>query len=161
MKTTKGRFVQRKLNRLLVISVLLVSSIQLQAQKKFSLEVNVGVLQPVGKDITKLYKSDQPFTLEYFSKLKFDHPYISILPNLNYLVNANVLIGLQSGIYAHFNEQFSGYRLPVFVTVPLMATGRVNLLKKQSRQYGNSFGCREKLFSNAYLPRPDKERMDI
>jgi len=137
MTAAAKRIIEPKVNR--VLSFFIVSlfiSIQLEAQKKFSLEIHAGVLQPVGKDITKTYQSVQPFAVEYYSRHKFDHPYISILPNLNYLVNTNILFGLQSGLYAHFEERYSGYRLPVSVTVPLMATGRITLAKIKSGNMG-------------------------
>jgi len=131
------RSIDRKVNCFLLIFIVSLSlSIELQAQNRFSLEINLGLLQPVGKDLVKTYKSVQPLTVEYFSRKKFEHPYISILPNLKYLVNANVVIGLQSGIYAHFDEHYSGYIYPLFVTVPLMVSARVNIVKNRSGNIG-------------------------
>jgi hypothetical protein len=138
MTTAMKRFIEPKVIRFLLLSIVsLFFSIQLQAQKKFSLELNVCALQPTGKDITKTHQLMQPWWwVHYNSRHKFDHPYISILPNLNYSVNSNVLIGLQSGVYAHFDERYSGYRSPLFVTVPLMASGRVTLAKMESGKMG-------------------------
>lgn len=105
------------------------------AQTKWSLAVNLGVFQPVGKDVVKLYTStQQPISTTYYTRHKFDHPYIGILPNLSYSVTSALSFGIQTGIYGHVDERNSAYRKRFFVTVPIMGTSKINLaaIKKNS-----------------------------
>jgi hypothetical protein len=105
------------------------------AQTKWNLAVNLGVFQPVGKDVVKLYTStQQPISIIYNTRHKFDHPYIGILPNLSYSVSSVLSFGIQTGIYGHIDERNSGYRKRFFVTVPVMGTSKINLaaIKKNS-----------------------------
>jgi len=98
------------------------------AQTKWGLAVNLGVFQPVGKDVEKLYTSaQQPISATYYTRHKFDHPYIGILSNLSYSVTSALSFGIQTGIYSHIDERNSGYRKRFFVTVPVMGTSKINL----------------------------------
>lgn len=112
-------------------------STHLHAQTRLSLEINAGVLHSFGRDIIKTYRSNtQPFGISPFTRKKFEQPYFNLLPNLNYAVNPNLSLGLQTGIYAHFYERYFGQRIPITVTVPLMATFRCNLMNIKSNTVG-------------------------
>src|SRR5687768_11645561 len=84
----------------IIMSLLVFNN--LSAQKKLSLEVNTGVYQSIGEDQLRIYETGGPLTVEYYSRKKFSHPYLSVLPNLNYAINSKISVGLQSGIYGHF-----------------------------------------------------------
>ena len=107
----------------------------LQAQKKLSLDINVGALQSIGRNIIQTYQSAiQSLQIDYYSKEKFGRAYFNLIPNLNYAINPNVCLGLQSGIYAHFYQP--GRPAPISVTVPVMATLRVNFINIESNALG-------------------------
>jgi hypothetical protein len=124
----------------------------LHAQKKFSLEINVGALHSVGKDISKTYHSTQPLSIQYLSRAKFEHTYFNLLPNLTYAVKPGILLGFQSGIYAHFNERYGGARKPVSVAVPLLATGRFDITDIKSSKLGISLAGGKNYFSTDTYP---------
>lgn len=106
-------------------------------QTKWSLDVNLGVFQPVGKDVAKLYTSvQQPLRVTYYTREKFDHPYIGILPNLSYSVTSALSFGIQSGIHGHIDERYSGYGNSFFVTVPVLGTGKINLAAIKKNKVG-------------------------
>lgn len=138
---------------LIVVSFLLLfagnpSHAQSYPKKRLSLEINIGALQSVGKDILKTYQSNiQPLTIEYFSRKRFERIYFNLLPNLTYAVNNRVSLGVQSGIYAHFYERYSGYTKPIFVTVPLMATARINITNIKSNKLGISMAGGKNFFN--------------
>lgn len=136
----------------IILFLLLVTFEDLKAQKKFSFEMNIGLLHSVGKDEYKIYQSKQPLSIQYASKKKYDNPYLSFLPNVMYVVRKNLVLGLQTGIYAHFKEQYSGYDIPVMVTVPLLLTGRLNIPNVKENKLGISVSGGKNFFNMKTYP---------
>lgn len=129
---------------LLLIGIFL--SLSSYAQKRISLACNIGLFEPIGKDDTKIYYSDQPLTVEYYSRKKFSHPYIGILPNANYAISSSVFVGFQSGVYLHFNEEYSGDKKHLLVSIPILATGSINLFNIKSNHVGVSLAAGRNFF---------------
>lgn len=131
----------------ILLSFFAIIATNLKAQKKISLDINFTGLRSIGYDITKIRQSNmQPLTVYYFSRKKFEQPYFNILGNLAYAVNPNILMGLQTGIYAHFSERYFGFTKSLTVSVPVMITGRVNVMKINSRQIGINFTAGKNFF---------------
>jgi hypothetical protein len=122
------------------------------AQRKWSVDLNVGLLQPIGKDATSLYFLTPSISVEYYTNKKFNHPYFAFLPNLHYALTSKLSFGVQSGIYTHFNEHFSGYRKPILVTVPILATGRAILTKIKKNNFGINVAAGKNFFSMDTYP---------
>ncbi len=143
-----------KRSLLVAIVIFLLLPTNCDAQRKWSLYVNLSVFQPVGKDVVKLYTSAQQPSISagYYTRHKFDHPYMGILPNLSYSVTSALSFGIQSGIHIHFNEHYSGYRNPFFVTVPVMATGKMNIAGIKRNKIGLSIAAGRNFFHMNSFP---------
>lgn len=109
----------------------------LSAQKKISFDLNVSVLQSVGKDIQARYHSDvNPLTVYYLSRRRFKHPYFNVLGHVNYLLNQRIGIGLQSGFYLHYLEKYFSNVERTTLSVPVMVTFSYKLFDIHSGQLG-------------------------
>jgi hypothetical protein len=123
--------------RFTILIVLIFLANDLNAQKKISLDVNVGVLHSIGKNIVNTYNSNiNPLHIQYYSREKFKQPYFNILLSLNYALNRNFFLGLQTGIYTHFSEQYEGVSKPIIVSVPLMVTFRMKVTHIKANDLG-------------------------
>ncbi len=133
----KNSAIPKNYTRLSILIALIFFVTDLNAQKKISLDVNVGTLHSVGKDVLKRYNSNvNPLQIEYFSRKKYEKIYFNTLLNLNYFVNRNISLGLESGIYLHFSERYFGITKRTSVSVPLLATFRMNLINIKTDQLG-------------------------
>lgn len=136
-----------KFKQLIFIIVILFFQNKIIAQKKLYIDVNLGVLHSIGSDITKSRKSDiQPLTVYYYSRKRFEQPYINILGNFIYPITYNILLGLQTGIYSHFNEHYFGITKSMTVSIPIMATFRANVLKANSKTIGINLSAGKTFF---------------
>jgi hypothetical protein len=121
------------------------------AQKKWSLDINVGILQPVGKDVEVVANPVGSTYISYYSKKKYTNLYYGFLPNLNYYLSSRLALGVQSGIYLHPKETYTGYK-PLQISVPLIATARYRLAKFKSTIYGALFGVGRTFFQSGDVP---------
>lgn len=124
--------------KLILLSILLSLTIQLNAQKKLSFDLNAGILESVGKDISKIYHSETNplFSLQYLSRRKFKHPYFNVLGHVNYSLSQRIGVGLQSGFYLHYLENYFSNVKRTALSIPVMATFTDNLVDINSHQAG-------------------------
>lgn len=121
---------------LLIIFICLLFLKGLTAQKLY-LDGNFAILRSIGKDVVKTYNSRiQPLEVGYFSRKKFEQPYFNLLGNLAYAISPNILLGLQSGVYAHFSERYFGYTESLTISIPVMGTLSINIIKIKLKQLG-------------------------
>lgn len=123
--------------RLILLSILFSVTIQLSAQKKLSFDLNAGILESVGKDISKIYRSEtNSLFLQYLSRMKFKHPYFNVFGRVNYSLNRRFEVGLQSGLYLHYLENYFSNAKRTTLSIPIMATFTYNLFDINSHQAG-------------------------
>jgi hypothetical protein len=110
--------------KLILISILLTVTIHSLAQKKVFFDVEAGVLQPAGKDISTSspLHTNPSLTLNYFSRNKFSHPYFNVLVRANYSLHPDFRVGLQSEFYIHYSEKYFSNTPRTTLSIPLMAT---------------------------------------
>ncbi len=105
------------------------------AQKKPILEVNIGLNNSIGKNIIKSYSSPH-VTIQYFKRQKYKNPYVNITGNISYPVNRNCLVGVQSGVYINFLEEYVSIAQRTTISVPLQLTVRYKLLISKENSLG-------------------------
>ncbi|MGV3767035.1 MAG: hypothetical protein ACO1NW_12965 [Chitinophagaceae bacterium] len=143
-----------KLYRQTIVSLsclLLFSNIT--AQKKV-LGIEIGAHKSIGTNIQgRHYFNTQNMTYIYLSRAKFQNIYYSILPSLSFKVpNTFFFVGIQSGVQAHFNEKFLGYEKPIFVSVPLMATVKMEIARIKSNYVGANISGGWHFFNTGTYP---------
>jgi hypothetical protein len=114
---------------------MLIVPINISAQKKISVNVNLGIRNSIGKDLLKTYVSNSnSASVEYFSRKKYEHPYCNIITDVSYIIAPKLNIGLQTGLYLHFSEIYSSIAKRTTISTPLQLTGRYSIwdFKKKS-----------------------------
>jgi hypothetical protein len=123
--------------KIILLPILISISLHLSAQKKLSFDLTASVLQSIGKDISTTYNSDiSPLILIYLSRSKFKHPYFNVLGHVSYPVSSKVGLGLQSGLYLHYQEKYFSNVERTSLSVPVMATFSYKLFDINSAQLG-------------------------
>jgi hypothetical protein len=122
------------------ILLISISSIS-YCQKTISADINFSFLIPFGGSQIKNYNSKINHTsVSYFSRLRFDHPYFNLTPNVFYAITPRIKIGLQSGIYVHYLENYVLKRRNT-VSIPLQVTGRYSIWKSEKKSFGVNFAA--------------------
>ncbi len=106
---------------ILTFFMILVNGIN--AQKKLHLDINLGVLNSIGKNEMRTYNSTiNPLQVDYYSQKKYKHSYINLQFHLKYPMSKKVSFGVQSGLYMHFSERYFNTTEHTSISIPLLAT---------------------------------------
>lgn len=62
------------------------------------------------------------------------------------MLSSSVFVGFQSGVYLHFNEEYSGGKKHLLVSIPILATGSINLFNIKSNHVGVSLAAGKNFF---------------
>ena len=96
------------------------------AQDKISYDLSVGVNQSIGKDVLKRF-DDYTFSWLYYSRRKYNHPTATALITASYPLSHKFYLGLKSGVYIHFLEQYLSGLQRTTVSIPLTIVGSYKL----------------------------------
>lgn len=125
--------------RYLIIIIFFIFTTNLSAQKKLSVDLSLGVLKSVGRDLNSTYKSNNyPLTIYYPSRHKFENPFLNIFIQGSYPLNRRMSVGLQSGLYVHFAEKFLTNVKYTKASVPVLANFSYKLFDINSNDLGIS-----------------------
>jgi hypothetical protein len=123
--------------RVIFFTLLIFSTLNLSAQKKLSFELNASVLHSVGKDISAVYHSDiNDISFYYFSRKKFAHSYFNILGHITYSINPKIGVGLETGAYLHYLEQYFSNVERTNLSMPFMVTFSYKIININSNYLG-------------------------
>ena len=124
--------------RLFITTIFIVWSISSTAQKKLLFDLNVSLLESIGKDIsfTHISERNPGQTYNLLSRKKFQHPYFNVLAHLSYPLTANMNIGIRSGFYFHYYEQYFNAIERTTISIPVMATLEYKLFNLKSNEGG-------------------------
>jgi|GEM_PF-3792193 len=123
--------------RYLIIIIFFIFTTNLSAQKKLSVDLSLGVLKSVGRDLNSTYKSNNfAFPISYKSRSRFKNPYLNVLGCLNYPVNSRVNVGIQSGFRVYFAEKFISNVLYTKLAFPALFTLSYDFSNNNSNDLG-------------------------
>jgi hypothetical protein len=118
---------------------MLLISISVRAQKKVDIYLNFKMYKSIGRNNLKNYKSkDSILSYDYYSKKKFDHPYISISSALSYPIFKKLKVSMETGIYIHFSELYVSFPPKSRILIPLQASVSYQLLELKKKSFGLS-----------------------
>jgi hypothetical protein len=107
------------------------------AQKKILIDVNIGVLNPIGSNkLRTFYSKINPLSIEYYSRKKLNNPSFSILGDIAYPLTERLSIGIQSGLYLRIKEEYTTTAQLTSIFIPLQLTGKYNLFKISNKYLG-------------------------
>ncbi len=116
----------------------MVLAINSTAQKKLLFDVNVSLLKSVGKDISFTHVSEKYPNVEYslLSREKFQRAYFNVLGHVSYPLTGTMNVGIKSGFYFHYYEQYFSAIERTTLTLPIMATLEYRLFKLKLNEGG-------------------------
>ncbi len=118
-------------------SLLFLFPLIANAQSKLSADVSFGIRQSFSNDILKMYSTEPSnVTIEYYSRRKYRFPYFNLLSNVSYGINKRIALGIQSGIYVHYQEKYSTGIKRTTITLPLQLTARFSMLNYKDNVIG-------------------------
>lgn len=98
------------------------------AQKKLLIDLNIGLLTPIGNNELKTFESNiNPFTIQYYHRKKLQHPSVNVLIGIKYPVTKKTSVGIKSGIYLRFKEMYTSTAQRTSIFLPLQLTTQYNL----------------------------------
>jgi len=93
--------------RFILIVVLLVFTCTSMAQKRILVDFKLSLLNSIGSDASKDYESEiNPYSFGYYTKKKLKHPSINLIAGLAYPFSKKLSVGIQSGFYLRFKEEY-------------------------------------------------------
>lgn len=121
----------------LFISFFMVWTINSTAQNKLQFDLNIGLLKSVGKNISAMHHSGiYPVGYHYNSREQFQHPYVNLLGHVNYRLSSRMNVGVQSGFYFHYYEQYFSAVERTTLALPIMTTLNYRLFNLKSNSGG-------------------------
>lgn len=96
------------------------------AQDKISYDLSIGINKSIGKDILKRFDNSN-FSAIYNSRRKYQHLTATALITASYPLSPKFYLGVKSGAYVHFLEQYFSGLQRTTISIPLAITGSYKL----------------------------------
>jgi len=123
--------------RFILTVVLLIFACTSIAQKGILVDFKFGLLNSFGTDASKNYESEiNPYSFGYNTKKKLKHPAVNFMAGLAYPFSKKLSVGIQSGIYLRFKEQYYTLAQRTSVMPTLQVTAKYKLFTIDDRWLG-------------------------
>jgi hypothetical protein len=121
----------------LILMVILLFPLFTIAQQKINIDLNFTILKSITNDILKNYVTEPSFvSVEYYKRKKFHYPYFNLLSDISYSVTNKLKLGLQTGMYVHYQESYSSQIKRTTLTIPVQITIKYPLLTIKNNTLG-------------------------
>jgi hypothetical protein len=120
-----------------LLIIIFFTNIKLYAQNKISFGLEVSALKSIGKNIPAIHRSPASLvTYHYNSREKFLNPYFNFLAHIQYNFTSKFAVGLESGIYYHYAENFNNTQNQSLIAIPVGLTLNHKLFNLNSKPFG-------------------------
>ncbi|HEX8316619.1 MAG TPA: hypothetical protein VF609_16570 [Flavisolibacter sp.] len=68
--------------------IFLFACLRANAQKKVTLDVNLGTVQSIAKNLRSTYVSEENIQIDHYRRLKFESSYLKVIVNPRYALNS-------------------------------------------------------------------------
>ena len=120
--------------------LILLHPFLVNAQKKLLFDLIIGMNKSIGEDMlaTKITGSNE---IQYYKKKKYSHPYMNVTGTVLYPLTKDFSLGLKSGIYVYFLQEYFTSAQRTSVSVPLLLTSRLNIFRVNKNLTGLDFSA--------------------
>lgn len=123
---------------LLLIAIISLQSFSARAQVKMVFDVNAGINKSIGSNLLKT-QTISGNHIEYYSRQRYKYPQGTITGSALFQINKNFFIGLRSGIYIYFLQEYITSAQRTTLSIPLLLTSRLNLFTINKNSAGIDF----------------------
>ncbi len=125
---------------LLLIAIISLQSFRAQAQVKMVFDVNLGINESIATNLlkTEIISGNH---IEHYSRQRYKYPYANVTGSALFRINKDFYIGLRSGLYIYFLQEYITSTQRTTVSVPLLLTSRLNLFTINKNSAGIDLGA--------------------
>lgn len=112
----------------LIIAIISVLSFKVKAQRKIIFDLNVGINKSIGANLLKT-ESILGNDVQYYSTQRYKYPYANVTSSALFRINKDFYLGLRSGLYIYFLQEYITSAQRTTVSLPLLLTSRLNIFR--------------------------------
>ena len=112
----------------LLITIISLQPFKLKAQRKIIFDLNVGINKSIAANqlTTEIISGNH---IQYYSRQRYKYPYANVTGSALFQINKEFYIGLRSGFYIYFLQEYITSAKRTTVSLPLLLTSRLNIFR--------------------------------
>ena len=112
----------------ILIAIISLHSFKGKAQRKIIFDLNVEINKSIGANLLKT-ESISGNDIQYYSRHRNKYPYANVTSRVLFRINKGFYLGLRSGLYMYFLQEYITSAQRTTVSVPLLLTSRLNIFR--------------------------------